>query len=94
MKGTRRGTKSNPFVVGEVVRLKGYRNPDGTDATVTVLEVDSPEHNWHGPRSYAPIMYRVRSDYFGGDEWIRCGLLEEIPKPPPIAGLPWGKVCG
>jgi hypothetical protein len=52
----RRGSKGNPFKVGERVRLRG------SEVVAEVAEVCSPEQNSPamGERSYAPIRYSVK----------------------------------
>lgn len=57
----RRGTKGNPFAVGDKVRLRDVPWGPLRSKVGEVVEVDAPEQNSpeSGERSYAPIRYRV-----------------------------------
>lgn len=75
----RKGTKGDPFKVGDRVRtrVRWWKHRDrGTIVSVTSPEQNSPAM---GERSYAPIRYRVRFDGTGEELDLRCYDLEELP---------------
>lgn len=51
----RRGTKGNPFDIGEKVRLMGNKNMIGK-----VTSIDSGNMNMPWERQYAPMFYMVK----------------------------------
>jgi len=54
-KTRRRGTKANPFTIGEKVRLSGQKNLIGE-----VISVDVGNLNMPWERQYAPVFYMVK----------------------------------
>jgi len=75
MTPARKGTKGNPFRVGEAVWVRGQGTVRGKVAEVRAVERGDL---WTGGRGYAPIEYRVVLETTGIEVWLGPRDLEEL----------------